>query len=146
MTRYRDDFDCPVVFEEQVVEDTLAEVLAEHGLPPTPCRRDREVRARHLLPERRPRAGVGRRDAHPRALAAGRRHVRPEAGDVSGRGGRTLRDRGPNGYAFAVVNYANPDMVGHTGVIPAVVRAVEATDAALGTTLAAVEALAESAS
>ena len=38
----------------------------------------------------------------------------------------------PNGYAFGIVNYANPDMVGHTGVIPAVVRAVEATDAALG--------------
>ncbi len=47
----------------------------------------------------------------------------------------------PNGYAFAVVNYANPDMVGHTGVISAVVRAVEATDAALGETVAAVEAL-----
>ena len=32
-------------------------------------------------------------------------------------------------------------MVGHTGVIPAVVRAVEATDAALGRTVAAVKAL-----
>jgi 2,3-bisphosphoglycerate-independent phosphoglycerate mutase len=32
-------------------------------------------------------------------------------------------------------------MVGHTGVIPAVVRAVEAADAALGSTVAAVEAL-----
>ena len=32
-------------------------------------------------------------------------------------------------------------MVGHTGVIPAVVKAVEATDAALGKTVAAVEAL-----
>jgi 2,3-bisphosphoglycerate-independent phosphoglycerate mutase len=47
----------------------------------------------------------------------------------------------PNGYGFAIVNYANPDMVGHTGVIPAVVEAVEATDAALGRTVAAVEAL-----
>ena len=28
------------------------------------------------------------------------------------------------GYAFAVVNFANPDMVGHTGSIPAVVQAV----------------------
>ena len=27
-----------------------------------------------------------------------------------------------NGYRFAVVNFANPDMVGHTGSIPAVVR------------------------
>jgi 2,3-bisphosphoglycerate-independent phosphoglycerate mutase len=35
-------------------------------------------------------------------------------------------------YGFCVVNLANPDMVGHTGVIPAVVRAVEAADAALG--------------
>jgi len=35
-------------------------------------------------------------------------------------------------YAFAVVNFANPDMVGHTGVIPAVVAAVEETDRCLG--------------
>ena len=34
-------------------------------------------------------------------------------------------------YAFVLVNYANPDMVGHTGVIPAGVRAVEVVDACL---------------
>ena len=32
---------------------------------------------------------------------------------------------------FVLVNYANPDMVGHTGVIPAGVRAVEIVDACL---------------
>src|SRR5262249_17051571 len=32
MTRYSDDLDCPVAFEEQEVHETLAEVLAEHGL------------------------------------------------------------------------------------------------------------------
>ena len=37
-----------------------------------------------------------------------------------------------DGYGFAVVNFANPDMVGHTGVIPAVVKAVETTDRCLG--------------
>jgi 2,3-bisphosphoglycerate-independent phosphoglycerate mutase len=37
-----------------------------------------------------------------------------------------------SGYSFVIVNFANPDMVGHTGVIPAVVRAVEETDRALG--------------
>ncbi len=35
-------------------------------------------------------------------------------------------------YRFAVVNFANPDMVGHTGSIPAVVAAVEAADRCLG--------------
>ena len=32
MTRYRDDFPCPVAFDEQEVEDTLAEVLSRAGL------------------------------------------------------------------------------------------------------------------
>ena len=48
-----------------------------------------------------------------------------------------LGDEAPD---FTVVNFANPDMVGHTGVIPAVVRAVETVDAQLGRVLAAVEA------
>jgi len=37
-----------------------------------------------------------------------------------------------SGYGFAVINFANPDMVGHTGSIPAVVAAVETTDTCLG--------------
>jgi len=37
-----------------------------------------------------------------------------------------------DGYGFAIVNFANPDMVGHSGVIPAVIEAVETTDACLG--------------
>jgi len=39
---------------------------------------------------------------------------------------------------FVLVNYANPDMVGHTGVIPAAVRAVEVVDACLDRLCAAV--------
>ena len=45
-----------------------------------------------------------------------------------------------DGYRFAIVNFANPDMVGHTGVIPAVdPSAVETVDACLGRVVAAVE-------
>ena len=44
------------------------------------------------------------------------------------------------GYAFAVLNFANPDMVGHSGVIPSVVKAVETTDACLGRVVEAVQA------
>jgi 2,3-bisphosphoglycerate-independent phosphoglycerate mutase len=44
------------------------------------------------------------------------------------------------GYGFGVVNFANPDMVGHTGVISAVVEAVETTDAQLGRVVDAVHA------
>lgn len=43
-------------------------------------------------------------------------------------------------YDFILVNFANPDMVGHTGVLDAAVQAMEAVDAAVG---AVVDAVAE---
>ena len=35
-------------------------------------------------------------------------------------------------YDFVLVNFANPDMVGHTGVLDAAIHAVEAVDAGVG--------------
>lgn len=43
------------------------------------------------------------------------------------------------GYDLIVVNYANPDMVGHTGVLSAAIAAVEEVDRGLGRALAALE-------
>jgi 2,3-bisphosphoglycerate-independent phosphoglycerate mutase len=40
-------------------------------------------------------------------------------------------------HDFVLCNYANADMVGHTGSIPAVVQAVETTDGCLGRVVAA---------
>jgi 2,3-bisphosphoglycerate-independent phosphoglycerate mutase len=40
-------------------------------------------------------------------------------------------------YGLVVVNFANPDMVGHTGSLPATVKAVEATDQGVATLLEA---------
>jgi 2,3-bisphosphoglycerate-independent phosphoglycerate mutase len=34
-------------------------------------------------------------------------------------------------YAFVLINYANPDMVGHTGVLGAAIKAVETVDGGL---------------
>ncbi|MEO6001569.1 MAG: 2,3-bisphosphoglycerate-independent phosphoglycerate mutase [Opitutus sp.] len=44
-------------------------------------------------------------------------------------------------YGLIVVNFANPDMVGHTGSLPAAIKAVEATDAGVGELLAALESV-----
>ncbi|MFX7010061.1 2,3-bisphosphoglycerate-independent phosphoglycerate mutase, partial [Acinetobacter baumannii] len=41
-------------------------------------------------------------------------------------------------YDLIVVNYANPDMVGHSGILAAAVKAAEAVDACLGRVEAAV--------
>jgi 2,3-bisphosphoglycerate-independent phosphoglycerate mutase len=42
-------------------------------------------------------------------------------------------------YGFILVNYANPDMVGHTGVIEAAIKAVEVIDGCLGRILCAAQ-------
>jgi 2,3-bisphosphoglycerate-independent phosphoglycerate mutase len=140
MTRYRDDFDCPVAFEEQTVHETMAEVCAEHG-----------IRQLHVA-ETEKYAHVtyffngGREDewqGETRILVPSPRDVpsydhKPEmsVAQVAEEFDNALAE---DGYGFAVVNLANPDMVGHTGSIPAAVKAVEATDEALGRILAAVE-------
>jgi 2,3-bisphosphoglycerate-independent phosphoglycerate mutase len=141
MTRYRGDFDFPVVFPEQKVDEVLGEVLAEHGVRQLHAAetekyahvtyffdggREEEFggETRLLVPSPR---DVPSYDKKP-AMSA------PELAD------RFVAEIG-DGYAFAVVNFANPDMVGHTGVIPAVVEAVETVDACLGRVVEAVEAL-----
>ncbi|HEX4459090.1 MAG TPA: 2,3-bisphosphoglycerate-independent phosphoglycerate mutase [Polyangia bacterium] len=43
-------------------------------------------------------------------------------------------------YAFMLVNFANPDMVGHTGVLPAAISAVDAIDACIGRLISSAEA------
>jgi 2,3-bisphosphoglycerate-independent phosphoglycerate mutase len=44
---------------------------------------------------------------------------------------KLLEQLGEGGYAFVLLNFANPDMVGHTGVLDAAVKAVETIDSCL---------------
>ena len=42
-------------------------------------------------------------------------------------------------YGMVIVNFANPDMVGHTGVLEAAIKAIEVVDVCLGKILEAVK-------
>jgi 2,3-bisphosphoglycerate-independent phosphoglycerate mutase len=141
MTRYRDDFDCPVVFEEQRVEETMAEVLAAHGLRQLhAAETEKYAHVTYFFNGGREEEWEGEtRILVPSPRDVATYDLKPEmsAAEVAERVAAEL----PHGYRFAIVNFANPDMVGHTGVIPAVVAAVEATDAALGRVVDAVHAL-----
>jgi 2,3-bisphosphoglycerate-independent phosphoglycerate mutase len=140
MTRYSDDLECPVAFGELDVPETLAEVLSRAG-----------IRQLHVA-ETEKYAHVtyffnGGEEAEwegeTRILVPSPRDVpsydlKPEmsAREVAE---RFCAEIG-NGYGFAVVNFANPDMVGHTGSIPAVIAAVETADACLGQVVASTAA------
>jgi 2,3-bisphosphoglycerate-independent phosphoglycerate mutase len=140
MTRYRDDFDTAVAFEEQEVTETLAEVLASNGAPQLhAAETEKYAHVTYFF-------NGGREDPWPgedRILVPSPRDVpsydhKPEmaAPELAERFAAAIDE---NAYRFAVVNFANPDMVGHTGSIPAVTRAVETVDACLGRVVDAVE-------
>jgi 2,3-bisphosphoglycerate-independent phosphoglycerate mutase len=141
MTRYRKDFECPVAFAEQDVRGAMAEVLARNGLRQLHvAETEKYAHVTYFFNGGR----EGEWNGETRILVPSPRDVptydkKPEmsALEVTSRFEQEL----PNGYAFAIVNFANPDMVGHTGVIPAVIRAVETADACLGRVAAAVERL-----
>ena len=44
-------------------------------------------------------------------------------------------------YDMIIANFANPDMVGHTGVIPAAVKAIEVVDHAVGEVVDVIKAV-----
>jgi 2,3-bisphosphoglycerate-independent phosphoglycerate mutase len=140
MTRYADDIDTPVAFPEQVVADTLAETLAAAGLRQLhAAETEKYAHVTYFFNGGEEREWPGETRIlvpSPRDVAS--YDLKPEmsAAEVAARTAAALAE----GYAFAVVNFANPDMVGHTGVIPAVVEAVEAADAALGVVAAATRA------
>jgi 2,3-bisphosphoglycerate-independent phosphoglycerate mutase len=140
MTRYRDDFPCPAAFEEQEIHETMAEVCAEHDIRQLHvAETEKYAHVTYFFNGGREQEWTG----ETRILVPSPRDVpsydhKPEmsAAQVAAEFDKALAE---DGYGFAVVNVANPDMVGHTGSIPATVKAVEAADSALGTILAAVE-------
>ena len=133
MTRYRADFDCPVAFPEQELAGVMAEVLAEHGVGQLHvAETEKYAHVTYFF-------NGGREDDYPgevRVLVPSPRDVpsydhKPEmsAAEVADRFAQAIES---GEFGFAVLNFANPDMVGHTGSIPAAVKAVEAVDSCLG--------------
>jgi 2,3-bisphosphoglycerate-independent phosphoglycerate mutase len=132
LTEYDAEFGLPVAFPSENPRRILGELVAEAGL------------AQLRIAETEKYAHVtfffngGNEVPFPgedRALIPSPRDVatydhKPEMSAESVT--RELLQRLAEGdYGFVLVNFANPDMVGHTGVLPAAVKAVETVDACL---------------
>jgi 2,3-bisphosphoglycerate-independent phosphoglycerate mutase len=139
MTQYRAEWDYPVAFPPHDPEVTLAEVLAERGERQLHVAetekyahvtyffnggREHEWEGEERCLVDSPR-GVPTYDHKPEMAAA-------EAAEAFA--SRWEAD----GYRFGIINFANPDMVGHTGNIEAAIAAVEAVDRSLEPVVAAV--------
>jgi 2,3-bisphosphoglycerate-independent phosphoglycerate mutase len=139
MTEYEEDWSYPVAFPPQRPATTLSATLAAAGLPQLHvAETEKYAHVTYFFNggEEEPVAGE-ERELVPSPRDVPTYDHRPEmsAAGVAEAFARRWREHGPR---FGIVNFANPDMVGHTGVIPAAVRAVETVDAALAEVVRAV--------
>jgi 2,3-bisphosphoglycerate-independent phosphoglycerate mutase len=144
MTRYQEEWDYPVAFEEARPATTLARVLAERG--------DRQLHVAETEKyahvtyffnggEETPYPGEERRLVpSPRDVATYDQKPEMSADGAAAEFAQAWRAAAGEGqpFRFGIINFANPDMVGHTGSIPAATRAVETVDRCLGEVSAAV--------
>jgi 2,3-bisphosphoglycerate-independent phosphoglycerate mutase len=139
MTRYRDDFPCPVAFPEQQVAQALAQVLAEHRAAQLhAAETEKYAHVTYFFNGGRENAwpGEGRiLVPSPRAVPSYDHKPQMSARELTQRFSQAVVG---GAFRFAVVNFANPDMVGHTGSIPAVTIALETVDECLGRVVDAV--------
>jgi 2,3-bisphosphoglycerate-independent phosphoglycerate mutase len=132
LTEYQEGWTYPVAFPPARPETTLAAVIAATGAEQLHvAETEKYAHVTYFF-------NGGEEDPYPgeeRRLVDSRRDVptydhAPEmsaaaAADAFVEGWKDGR------YAFGIINFANPDMVGHTGEIPAAVKAVETTDECL---------------
>jgi 2,3-bisphosphoglycerate-independent phosphoglycerate mutase len=132
LTEYEEDWSYPIAFLPQRPAVTLAGVLAAAHVPQLHvAETEKYAHVTYFFNggEEAPYDGE-RRELAPSVRDVPTYDKAPEmsARDVTDLFLRGWREHRPR---FAVINFANPDMVGHTGVIPAAVRAIETVDACL---------------
>jgi 2,3-bisphosphoglycerate-independent phosphoglycerate mutase len=139
LTEYEEGWPYPVAFAPQRPRTTLSQVIANSGArqlhvaetekyphvtyffnggEETPCRGER----RELV-------------ASPRDVPTYDHKPQMSAREAAAAFVAAWREDGVDGLRFGVINFANADMVGHTGVIAAAVEAIETVDECLGNVL-----------
>ena len=141
LTEYEEGWPWPVAFPPMRPATTMTKVIAQAG------HRQLHVAETEKYPHVTYFFGGGEEEPEPgerRELAPSPRDVptydkKPEmsAREAADKFIAAWREDEPQ---FGIINFANADMVGHTGVIPAAVKAVETVDACLGDLVAAVQA------
>jgi len=140
MTEYADDIPAPVAFPGEDLADVIAQVLAGHGVDQLHvAETEKYAHVTYFFDggsETRCRGEDWELVDSPRDVATYDQKPSMSADEVAD---HVVDGLGSGRYGFCLVNFANPDMVGHTGSIPAAVEAVETADRCLARVVEAVE-------
>jgi 2,3-bisphosphoglycerate-independent phosphoglycerate mutase len=142
LTRYEEDWTFPVVFSPEHPATTLSVVLEQAGaaqLHVAETEKYAHVTYFFNGGDEAPLRGERREMvASPRDVPTYDHKPQMSAREAAQAFVGAWREHEGRGFRFGIINFANADMVGHTGVIAAAVRAIETVDACLGEVVAAV--------
>ncbi len=139
MAEYEEDWDYPVAFPPERPATSLPKVLAGHGVRQLHvAETEKYAHVTYFFSGGEEQQVEGER----RELVDSPRDV-PTYDHKPEMSAREAAQAFVSGWqedspAFGIINFANPDMVGHTGVIEAAVEAIETVDSCLGEVVAAV--------
>ena len=130
LTQYDKKYGCPAVFGPQTLEMGLGEVVSKNGM----------VQMRIAETEKYPHVTYFFNGGVEKAYEGEDRYIIPSPKDVptydfkpemsAPEVTQTVLDHLKD-YDLVIINFANPDMVGHTGVVEAAIKAVETIDASV---------------
>jgi 2,3-bisphosphoglycerate-independent phosphoglycerate mutase len=142
LTRYEEGWPYPVAFAPEHPASTLAEVLSAagaHQLHVAETEKYPHVTYFFNGGDEAPQAGERREMVpSPRDVPTYDHKPQMSAEEAAAAFIGAWREEAERGLRFGIINFANADMVGHTGVIEAAVKAVETVDECLGRVVAAV--------
>lgn len=127
LTEYDETYDCPIAFPPERLGDVLGEVVSAAGL------KQLRIAETEKYPHvtyffnggiEEPFEGEDRAIIPSPKVATYDLQPAMSAPEVTAEVVKRLKD-----YDLCILNYANPDMVGHTGVVEAAIEAVEIVDA-----------------
>ena len=138
LTRYADDIDAPALFGPLDLNDTLGEILSRHGKAQLRlAETEKYAHVTYFFSGGREQPFVGEDRVLVPSPKVATYDLAP-AMSAHAVTDRLLEAVQAAHHDFIVCNYANGDMVGHTGDFDAAVRAVECIDACLGRIIAGV--------
>jgi 2,3-bisphosphoglycerate-independent phosphoglycerate mutase len=142
MTEYDSTFRAPVAFPPEVVTNPLGEVVAAAGMRQLRiAETEKYAHVTYFFNGGREVAFAGEERALISSPKVATYDLQPEMSAPEVTNELLARLDAGAGYDLVVLNFANPDMVGHTGDLQATIRALEVVDECIGRIVARVRAM-----
>jgi 2,3-bisphosphoglycerate-independent phosphoglycerate mutase len=133
MTTYDAKLPLPVAYPKETFADIFPEVIAKAGLTQFRCAEtEKYAHVTYFFNGGREEAFAGEERTmipSPKEVATYDEKPEMSARSVADAVVKAIET---NSFDFVLVNFANPDMIGHTGVLPAAIQAVEVVDEGVG--------------